>query len=332
MNLSFPSLGPRRGAGRRALAIVTGCVLLAAAGGLLFTTQPTFVTPPDIPSPVPAERLEQHVRFITAEPHDGPQTARLDAIAAYIGAQLRDAGATDVHEQPFDEGHYRNVVATIGGPSADRIVIGAHYDACGPLPGADDNASGVAGLIELARLLATYPPKRTVELVAYTLEEPPYWDTPMMGSATHAKSLAEAKVAVRAMLSLEMLGYFSDADDSQHFPLPGMGLVYPTRGDFIAVVGDLGVSTLTRSVKAAMQANARIDIRSMNGPAAIPGIDYSDHASYRARGYPAVMVTDTAFYRNDRYHTDRDTPDTLDYQRMAEAVAGVAGAVHALAD
>ena len=307
----------------------TGTVL---AGSALYTAQPTFTAKAAAESGVSKEQLEAHVRFITAKPHDTTQKETLDAIAAYIAQQFRDAGITDVREQVYDQGNYRNVIATLNAGDKERIVVGAHYDACGPMPGADDNASGTAGLIELARLLARDPPRRTVELVAYTLEEPPHFDTPMQGSVIHATSLAEAKAGVRAMISLEMIGTFSEVADSQTFPVPGLSLLYPTRGNFVAVVGDLGVPGLTRTVKSAMQSASRIDVRSMNGPAFIQGIDWSDHKSYRAHGYPAVMVTDTAFFRNPRYHTADDKADMLDYAGMAEVVSGVEAAVRKLAE
>ncbi len=308
--------------------------LIAAAlvaGVALYTTQPMLASRSTRGSTVSTERLEAHVRFITAKPHDTTQRETLDAIAAYITQQFRDAGVADVREQAYDQGNYRNVIATIGQGGGDRIVVGAHYDACGPMPGADDNASGTAGLIELARLLVLDPPQRTVELVAYTLEEPPHFDTPMQGSVVHATSLAEGNASVRAMIALEMIGTFSEVADSQTYPIPGLSLLYPTRGNFIAVIGDLGVPGLTRTVKRAMQEATRIDVRSMNGPALVEGIDWSDHKSYRAQGYPAVMVTDTAFFRNPRYHTADDKADMLDYAGMAEVVSGVAAAVRELA-
>ena len=306
---------------------------VALLGGIaLYTTQPTFTPKAAGESPVSRERLEAHVRFMTARPHDTTHREALDALSTYIAQQFRETGVVDVREQAYDQGNYRNVIATIGTGAGERTVVGAHYDACGPMPGADDNASGTAGLIELARVLVQHPPKGTVELVAYTLEEPPHFDTPMQGSVVHAKSLTAAKIGLRAMISLEMIGTFSEVADSQTFPIPGLSLLYPTRGNFVAVVGDLGVPGLTRTVKSAMQSASRLDVRSMNGPALIQGIDWSDHKSYRAEGYPAVMVTDTAFFRNPRYHTAEDTADMLDYAAMAEVVAGVAAAVRKIAE
>src|SRR5437667_213867 len=182
------------------------------------------------------------------------------------------------------------------------------------------------------RMLGTgRTPATRVDLVAFTLEEPPYYDTEWMGSHVHAAALRREGVAVRAMIALEMIGYFSDAPGSQRLPHLLLRVVYPSTGNFVAVIGRLGEAQLARRVKRAMQDATDLDVYSMNAPAWIPGIDFSDHRSYWAQGYPAVMVTDTAFYRNDRYHTPRDTPDTLDYRRMADVVRGVHRAVLTLA-
>ena len=232
-----------------------------------------------------------------------------------------------MQEWQVDGVTFRNVSALYGPASAERVVVGAHYDGCQPFPAADDNASGVAALLELARLLAANPPRAQVELVAWSLEEPPFFRTLSMGSYVHAKSLADAKVKVRGALSLETMGYFRDDEGSQHFPVPGLSLLYSTRANYLAVVGNLGQIGLTRQVKSAMQSASPLQIFSINAPVAIPGIDFSDHLNYWRFGYPAVMVTDTAFNRNDNYHSATDTADTLDYLRLAQGTAGVFEAI-----
>ena len=200
-----------------------------------------------------------------------------------------------------------------------------------PLPGADDNASGVAGLIELAYLLGKTSLPVRVELVAFTLEEPPFFRTPFMGSAIHAASLKKQGVKVRIMFALEMIGFFSDASHSQGFPLSILRLFYPSQGNFIAVVGKLGQGSVVRRVKQAMRGPSLLPVYSINAPRFVPGIDFSDHLNYWEAGYEAVMITDTAFYRNQGYHTLQDTPDTLDYERMAMVVQGVYAAILASA-
>jgi hypothetical protein len=286
----------------------------------------------NLPAIDPA-RLEKHVRRLAESfiPRDERHPENLDRAAAYIRGEFEQAQGV-VSDQAYQAGGqtYRNVIARFGPETPERIVVGAHYDAAGPMPAADDNASGVAGLIELAYLLGRAELPLQVELVAYTLEEPPYFGTAYMGSAVHARSLQEQKIPVRLMISLEMIGYFSDAPDSQDYPLDSLRLLYPSRGNFIAVAGKLDQGLVTRRVKRAMRGASPLPVYSINAPRSIPGIDLSDHLNYWLAGYPAVMLTDTAFYRNRNYHTPWDTPETLNYERMAMVVQGVYAAVLAI--
>ena len=279
-------------------------------------------------------RLESHVRALSERfvPRDYTHPENLDRAAVYIRAEFTRAGGATLEQAYEARGRtYRNIVAYFGRESGERIVVGAHYDVDGELPGADDNASGVATLIELAYLLGRSPPSRRVELVAYSLEELPFFGTQHMGSAVHARSLQEQRAPVRVMLSLEMTGYFSDNPRSQQFPLEVLRPFYPSRGNFIAVVGKPGETSLVRKVKRAMRGASPLAVHSINAPRWVPGVDFSDHVSYWDAGYPAVMITDTAWYRNPNYHTASDTPETLDYQRMAMVVQGVDAAVRAIA-
>jgi Zn-dependent M28 family amino/carboxypeptidase len=151
-----------------------------------------------------------------------------------------------------------------------------------------------------------------------------------MGSAFHAAALKRQGIPLRAMIALEMIGYFTDAPDSQGFPLPGMKRLYPTRGNFITVAGKLGQGALVRQVKKAMRSASPLGVEAISAPPSLPGVSLSDHRNYWEAGYPAVMITDTAFYRNDNYHTESDTPETLDYKRMAMVVQGLHAAVMGL--
>lgn len=309
-------------------------------GSLLFAacwvvTQPLATRPPANQNPVtvaPA-RLEAHVRTLseTLAPRSFACPANLDRAAVYIAEQFRKAGGV-VSEQPYTVNGrtYRNVIAHFGPNTRERIVVGAHYDAAGDFPAADDNASGVAGLLELARLLGSTSTPMQVELVAYSLEEPPFFRTPYMGSAVHARSLKQQNIRVRAMFSLEMIGYFTDAPNSQRFPIGLLRAFYPSEGNFITVVGKLGNGRLVRRVKRAMRGASPLPVHSINAPRLVPGVDFSDHVNYWDAGYDALMITDTAFYRNPNYHTALDTADTLDYRRMAMVVEGVYAAVLAL--
>jgi Zn-dependent M28 family amino/carboxypeptidase len=281
------------------------------------------------------ERLRRHVLAMTSSaigPRDYDHPDGLDRAAGYVESVLREHAA-DVRQMPFDvHGRtYRNIVARFGPVEGDRVIVGAHYDTAGPLPGADDNASGVAGLLELARLLAAETPRAPVELVAFTLEEAPFFGTGAMGSAVHAARLVSEGTGVRLMLSLEMIGYFTDGDRSQRFPAPGLGLVYPRTGNFIAVVGKIGDGRAVRRVRDAMRGATPLPVHSIAAPRFLPGVDLSDHRSYWDRGFTAMMITDTAFYRNPHYHTAHDIPDTLEWERMSHVVTGVHAAVHEFA-
>jgi Zn-dependent M28 family amino/carboxypeptidase len=239
-----------------------------------------------------------------------------------------------VEVQPFKFGgrQFRNFLAHYGPADAPILVVGAHYDVCGEQSGADDNASAVAGLLELARLFGRHRPEvsHRIELALWPLEEPPNFRTENMGSAVHADSLAKRKADVSGMISLEMLGYFSDEPGSQTYPAPGMGLLYPSRGNFISVVGNGSSWGFTRRVKARMAGATELPVRSINAPASVPGVDFSDHLNFWVHGWNAVMITDTAFFRNPNYHEITDTADTLDYQRMAHVVTGVYAALTTL--
>ncbi|MFQ6026451.1 MAG: M28 family peptidase [Dehalococcoidia bacterium] len=273
------------------------------------------------------ERLEEHVRKISEEftPRSYQDVDNLNRVADYIRDNFAETdGRVTEQSYEIDGTVYRNVICSFGPRDGERIVIGAHYDAFGPYSGADDNASGVAGLLELAHALDRWSLPLRVDLVAYTLEEPPYFRSPDMGSAVHARSLKEQNVDVRLMIALEMIGYFADAEDSQAFPSPLLKLFYPRKGDFIAIVGATANARVTRQVRKAMMFNNdALRVYSINAPRFIPGIDFSDHLNYWSAGYQAVMVTDTAFYRNRSYHSQQDTADRLDYQRMAWTVDGV---------
>jgi hypothetical protein len=250
----------------------------------------------------------------------------LERSALYIADQFRQAGWESFSQHFTVQGRsYQNIVARAGEPNRERIVIGAHYDVCGPQPGADDNASGVAGLLELARLINEQKPqlKYSLELVAYCLEEPPFFKTENMGSFIHVKSLFQENIKVKLMICLEMIGYFSEQRGSQALPFLLLKPFYPGRGNFIAVVGKLSDWHLVRRVKKLLRAGSRIDVRSINAPAGLPGIDFSDHLNYWRYDIPAVMITDTAFFRNPHYHEKSDTLQTLDFAKMAEVVQGV---------
>ena len=274
---------------------------------------------------VDSKVLKQHVIFLseTSLPRNSKSPNNLAKIADYIKDKL-DESSHNVTLQSYSvrNSEYKNVIAEYGPESAEILVIGAHYDAYSTHPGADDNASGVAGLIELGNLLKSSKLKNRVMLVAYCLEEPPYFSTENMGSAMHVSLLRSQNVKIKIMIALEMIGYFSDEKDSQSYPIPMLAMFYPSKGNFIAVIDQLMANNAI-GVKSAINKYTDLPAYSINAPAYIPGIDFSDHRNYWSVGYPAVMVTNTAFYRNSAYHTAEDTYDRLDYNRMAKVVFGI---------
>lgn len=273
------------------------------------------------------QRLYDDVLFLTSlsPSRSYYHSESLRKAAAYIDGEFRKLRGRVTH-QPLHEG-FQNVIASFGPEEGERIVIGAHYDVCFDTPGADDNASAIAGLLELARQVDEHQPdlRYRVDFVAYNFEEPPFFGSDRMGSAVHARSLASAGVKVKVMICLEMIGYFSDEPDSQRFPLPQLKAIYPSTGNFVVVVGKVGQEEIVEQVKRCMVAHAEIDVQSINAPTTITGIDFSDHRNYWAQGFQALMINDTSFLRNPHYHQLSDTIDTLDFNRMAEVVRGVYG-------
>jgi len=260
-------------------------------------------------------------------PRDAGNPEKLLEASEFIAGRFREAGLrVSFQEYVADGTTYRNVVAAMGPENGKVTVTGAHYDAYMEKPGADDNASGVAVLLEIARLLGgAEPPRQRVVLVAYSTEEPPYFASENMGSFVHARGMAAAAEQVTGMVCLEMVGYYTEV---QPWPLWLLDLAYPDRGDFIAVVGRWSDRIMAREVRSWIDGTTGIDAVSYNGPDP-GGLSLSDHRNYWAEGYTAVMVTDTAFIRNPNYHTHRDTPDTLDYDKMAAIAEGVAGYLQA---
>jgi len=255
---------------------------------------------------------------------------RLERTVTFVRGEFASAGLT-VSTQSFsyDGKVYQNVIGELEGKASPGkvIVIGAHYDTVRTTPGADDNASGVAGLLGIARLLKDRPPDRTVRFVAFALEELPVYRTRNMGSYHYAESLKKGQVAVEGMICLEMIGFFSDREGSQHYPLPFMKLKFPTTGNYLSMVGNTRSRPFTESMAAGFRLATDLPVVTLNAPAIVVGIDFSDHWSFNKFGIPAFMVTDTAFYRNLNYHAPTDLPETLDYTRMAKVVEGLAAAV-----
>lgn len=258
----------------------------------------------------------------------------LKSAADYLETSLHNAGY-EVHSYEFTaEGKpVRNLEVEITGAKSpnENLILGAHYDTFGDTPGADDNASGVAALLELAQLLKTSKPDQTIRFVFFVNEEPPYFQTDQMGSLVYARQLHEQKVNVTGMISLETIGYYSDAEGSQQYPA-GFGVLYPYVGNFIGFVGNPSSRSLVRRAVKAFRESADFPSEGVAAPSGLTGIGWSDHWSFWQQGYKAIMITDTAPFRYGYYHQPPDTPEKLNYDRMARVVAGLQKAVLKLAE
>jgi Zn-dependent M28 family amino/carboxypeptidase len=283
-----------------------------------------------------AETIAQNGKAIvgylagTIGPRSLAQPQNLEAAARYVEERLRELGYEVTYQSYAAPGGQpvRNLIVEKPGREIPEeiIIVGAHYDTVPLTPGADDNASGVAGLIELARLLKPYENTRTLRFIAFTCEEPPYFKSRWMGSRVYAREARRRGDQIIAMISLEMIGFF-DSSIEQGFPLPLMGLFYPNTADFIGVVGNLSSRSLVTRVREAMRRGSSIGVESIATVSFVPGVDFSDHDSFWHEGYQAVMITDTAFYRNVHYHGPTDTPETLNYEAFAQVVKGLYQAV-----
>jgi hypothetical protein len=258
------------------------------------------------------------------------RAAGLAAAAAYVQASLRQQGY-DVEEHSYDASGLRlsNLAAELPGRTADVVVVGAHYDTVRGSPGANDNATGVAVLLEIARLLRPADPARTLRFVAFPNEEAPFFMTGAMGSARYAQRCRARRENVVAMISLETLGCYRDEPGTQQYPLL-LGALYPSRGNFVAFVGNDASSALVAQAIGAFRSTTAFPSEGIAGPEWIPGLSWSDHAAFWREGYPALMVTDTAPYRYPEYHGAADTPDRIDYERLARVCFGLSRVVAAL--
>ena len=331
-------------------------VLLVAAGcGGARASEPKKLTPASRPSqaserPRPPVRdlppltdaemayraeLRRHVVTLAdeiGERHTGEKW-NLATAADYVARELEKSGFV-VGRQGYAvaETMSQNLdVDVVGGLRGDEIIIvGAHYDSAVGTAGADDNASGVAALLALAKRYRQKRPARTVRFVAFANEEAPHFQTPAMGSLVYAKRTAERGERVILMLSLETIGYYSTSPGSQRYP-DGLADRFPSTGHFVAIVGSTEMKPHVDRALAAFRSSASIPVEGAALPADLPGVGWSDHWSFWQLGFPAVMITDTAPFRYPHYHAKEDTPDKLDFDRMARAVVGIEAIIDALA-
>lgn len=283
-----------------------------------------------------AVRLASHVRYLsdTIGERNIPHPGSLEKSADFIRKQLAAFGYS-VTEQTYrvDGIAVSNLEAQLPGrdSNAGVVVVGAHYDSVEGTVGANDNASGVAAILELARSLQQTKLRRGVRFVLFVNEEPPFFQTDQMGSLVYAKRSHGEGTRVSAMISLETLGFYSDVPGSQQYPAI-LGLFYPSRGDFIGFVSNQESRNLVRHAVRSFRETAKFPSEGVAAPSNWPGIGWSDQWSFWQHGYPAIMVTDTAAFQYPYYHLADDTSEKIDYGRMARVVEGLKTVVTTLAD
>jgi hypothetical protein len=319
-------------------------IIGAVAVGLLryMTAVPGEPHSGELPALTPQEQalsvsLRRHIARVAAAEHNVVHYAELENVAAYLEDVLASYGYRPGRQEFAVQGRMvRNIDAVIepapGNPDPEVIVVGAHYDSVFGSPGANDNATGVAAVLELARLLADLRDKgnKRIRLALFVNEEPPYFKTDSMGSLRYARALAERRERVIAMYSLETLGYYSSEPGSQKYPFP-FGLLYPNRGDFVAIVGTVSSRPLVWRTIRSFRSHTKFPTIGGVAPGFVPGIDWSDHWAFGQLGFQAAMVTDTALFRYPHYHLGGDTPDKVDTGMLARAVKGVERVVRDLA-
>jgi hypothetical protein len=275
-----------------------------------------------------AQRLQAHVTAIASSPRNVQRDEALEKAARYIEQTLSQLGyAIDRQIFSVDGSAVRNIEATLearAGTAAVRtLVVGAHYDSYEDSPGANDNATGTAAVLELARLLKNWQPQSTrLRLVLFVNEEPPYFRTVDMGSWRYAERLSQRGEDVRGMISLETLGAFSDKPGSQRYP-PPFGLIFPSTANFAAFVGLPGGRGFLHEVIGSFRKHMSFPSIGGVAPDIVPGIGWSDHWAFHQFGFPAVMITDTALFRYPHYHSPSDTPDKVDYDKLARITKGL---------
>jgi Peptidase family M28 len=324
------------------LVVVALALVVAGYGALHYTTGMPGTPYRGAPPPLTTEeaavaaQLERHVATIAAREHNVAHHDELEQVARYIEATLAAIGYVVGRQEFLTDGKpVRNIDATLeaaAGSDPEVIVVGAHYDSVPGSPGANDNGSGTAAVLELARLLRDLDGRsgKRIRLALFVNEERPYFRTEAMGSLRYARALAERRERVAAMYSLETIGFYSSAPKSQAYPAP-FGLVFPARGDFVAFVGLLGSRPLVRETIRSFRSHTAFPSIGGVAPDFVPGIGWSDHWAFAAHGFQALMITDTAPFRYPHYHRPSDTPDKVDTANLARVVKGIERVIRELA-
>lgn len=312
------------------VVIVCSILLILYVWGKLYSIEAPLVKTTRLADTI---NIQNDLRFLTKQCRyrNYQNLGALNKAADHIEQEFKKV-TTRVEEQrySFREEQFRNIICSIGPENAERIIIGAHYDACGDQEGADDNASGVSALLELARLLKNADLKYRIDFVAFTLEEPPFFRSNYMGSYMHAKYLHDQHIHVKGMICLEMLGYYSSAENSQDYPVGIMEWFYGDKADYVTSVHKWNNGSFADTLTTILKEAQYLRTKSFTGPAWVPGVDFSDHLNYWKFGYSAMMLTNTSFYRNNNYHQPGDTFETVNIGNIGFVVDELSRAIRIL--
>jgi hypothetical protein len=319
----------------KAVTVLLFTALLGTLIFVLYMPGSSFQGPLLEPASESVARLRETVETLAVQigPRNAQYPKALDAAVNFLEQNFLELGCKP-QRLPFGkQNEFVNLEClTLGrDPTLPQVIIGAHYDGANDSPSANDNGSGVAALLELIKMFHLKQPLRSIRWIVFANEEPPYFQTELMGSLVYAKDLKKAEVPMHAMLSLETMGFYSEQLGSQKYPGP-LSLLYPSTGNFLAFVGDLSSGSLVRRAIASFRESKVLQSEGAVLPASLPGVSWSDHWSFSQVGVPSIMVTDTAPFRYPYYHTQEDLPDKIDYQRLALAVQGLAKVVEMLAN
>lgn len=324
--------------------MVVAVLCLSVVWGLVWLLRITQMPLKSYKGPLPslsndqselADRLAAELKYlsVTVGERSVPRGESLKLTADYLRSNLVAAGySVNDHSYRVEGQDVSNLEADLPGSdsTAGAIIVGAHYDSVAGTVGANDNGTGIAAVLELARLLRASKLRHTVRFVLFVNEEPPYFQTSDMGSLVYARQLHHDGVSISGMISLETIGYYSDRPGSQQYP-PVLSLFYPNRGNFIGFVGNEESRNLVRRAIRTFRETTSFPSEGVAAPSNWPGVGWSDHWSFWQEGYPAIMITDTAVFRYPYYHTARDTIDKVDFGKMARVVDGVRRVVESLA-
>ena len=320
--------------------LLAGLMFFLIAIGSLMISMPGKSYSGQLPPLTPSQeqvsqQLNRYIKIIADDigEHNYIFYNQLIQVENFLNERLSQAGyAVKTQEYSVDGKVFRKLEIEIRGTEKpdEIVIVGAHYDSVVGSPGANDNGTGAVAILALAEKFATLKPKRTLRFVEFVNEEPPFFWSENMGSWVYAQRCKERQENIVAMLSLETMGFYSQASNSQQYPVNILKLIYPNQGNFISFIGNISSRSLIHQAIGQFRNSAQFPSQGVSLPNFIPGVGWSDHWSFWQAGYPALMVTDTAPFRYPYYHTQQDTPEHIDYYALTLVISGLESVIQDL--